>query len=338
MALLLVECTKLRVENTNQTVNCLISASDAIMMANPKNRSKEIFHMSYVLSCCSTTDLTHQQLNDRNISYACFHYMLDGKTYTDDLWQSMTPHEFFDAMVQGAETKTSQLNTDEFYQYFKSLVSQGKDVVHVCLSSGLSGTFNSARIAADMLKEDYPDRRVYLVDSLGASSGYGLLVDRMADLRDAGYSAEELYQWAKDNCLKVHLWFFSTDLTFYVKGGRVSKASGWFGTILKICPLLNMDVNGKLVPRFKIRGKDKVIHSIVDKMEEFADDRLNYNKTCYICHSDCIEDANAVRDLVEERFPNLKGKVQIYSIGTTIGSHTGPGTVALFFWGDERVD
>ncbi len=294
--------------------------------------------MSYVLSCCSTTDLTHEQLNGRNISYVCFHYMLDGKTYTDDLWQSMTPHEFFDAMVQGADTKTTQVNTDEFYQYFKGHLEQGNDVVHVCLSSGLSGTYNSARIAVDMLKEEYPDRTVYLVDSLGASSGYGLLVDRMADLRDEGYSAEELYNWAVENRLKVHLWFFSTDLTFYVKGGRVSKASGWFGTILKICPLLNMDNIGKLVPRFKIRGKDKVISAIVDKMEECAENRTDYNQKCYISHSDSEEDAKKVAALVEERFPNLKDKVEIYPIGTTIGSHTGPGTVALFFWGDERVD
>ena len=294
--------------------------------------------MSYILSCCSTADLTHTHLEQRKISYACFHYMLNGETYTDDLWQSMSSHEFFEAMAQGAETKTSQLNTDEFYQYFKPFLEQGLDVVHVCLSSGLSGTYNSARIAVDMLREEFPEGKVYLVDSLGASSGYGLLVDKLADLRDEGYTAEELYDWACSNRLKAHLWFFSTDLTFYVKGGRVSKASGWFGTILKICPLLNMDLNGKLVPRYKIRGKDKVIHAIVDKMEEHAQDGLQYNQKCYISHSDCAHDAKAVAELVEKRFPNLKGKVEIFSIGTTIGSHTGPGTVALFFWGDERID
>ena len=292
----------------------------------------------YVLSCCSTTDLTKQQLDARNIPYVCFHYMVDGTNYTDDLWQSMTPDDFFAAMVNGAETKTSQVNTQEFCAYFRPFLEQGKDIVHVCLSSGLSGTYNSARIAADMLKEEFPDRSVYLVDSVGASSGYGLLVNRMADLRDEGMSAADLYQWAMDNRLKMHHWFFSTDLTFYVKGGRVSKASGWFGTILKICPLLNMDFRGKLIPRFKIRGKNNVIKAIVDKMEEYADDRLDYHEKCYMCHSACYEDARAVADLVEARFPRLKGKVEIYSIGTTIGSHTGPGTVALFFWGDKRED
>jgi DegV family protein with EDD domain len=296
------------------------------------------FMNQYVLSCCSTADLSKEQLDNRNIPYVCFHYMVDDKPYTDDLWQSMTPKEFFDAMVNGADTKTAQVNTDEFITYFRPFLQDGKDVVHVCLSSGLSGTFNSARIAAEMLKEEFPDRTIYLVDSLGASSGYGLLVDRMADLRDEGFSAEELYNWANENRLKVHLWFFSTDLTFFVKGGRISKASGWVGTMLKLCPLMNMSNEGKLVPRFKLRGKQNAIKAIVEKMETFADNRENYAEKCYICHSDCYEDAKTVADMVESRFPKLIGNVEIFPIGTTIGSHTGPGTVALFFWGDQRVD
>ena len=188
------------------------------------------------------------------------------------------------------------------------------------------------------MMEKYPDRKVLIVDSLGASSGYGLFMDKLADLRDGGMSIDELYAWANDNKLKLHHWFFSTDLTFFVKGGRISKASGWFGTVLKICPLLNMDNIGKLIPRFKIRGKDRVITEIVNKMAEFADDRLDYSGKCYISQSACYEDARKVADLIEARFPKLNGKVLINNIGTTIGSHTGPGTVALFFWGDERVD
>ena len=177
-----------------------------------------------------------------------------------------------------------------------------------------------------------------MLDSLGASSGYGLFMDKLADLRDAGLSIDELYAWAEAHRLQLHHWFFSTDLTFYVKGGRISKASGWFGTKLKICPLLNMDNLGRLIPRYKIRGKKKVIEAIVDKMQEHAQDGLHYSGKCYISNSACYEDARAVADLVEQRFPNLSGKVEIYSVGTTIGSHTGPGTVALFFWGDERTE
>lgn len=154
----------------------------------------------------------------------------------------------------------------------------------------------------------------------------------------ASIAMEEVYDFAMKNRLKVHHWFFSTDLTFYVRGGRISKASGAIGGLLGICPLLNMDNEGRLIPRFKIRTKKKVIKKIVDQMEENAEGGLSYSGKCYISQSACYEDARAVADLIEERFPNLNGKVEINNIGTTIGSHTGPGTVALFFWGKERVD
>ncbi len=293
---------------------------------------------SFVLSCCSTADLSLEHFQKRNIEYVPFHYYVNDEHKFDDLWQSMKPEEFYAAMAEGADTKTSQVNVEDFTEYFRGLLEKGADVVHVCLSSGLSGTYNSARLAVEGLKEEFPNQNVYVVDSLGASSGFGLFMDKLADLRDQGKTAQEVVAWAEQNRLQLHHWFFSTDLTFYVKGGRVSKASGWFGTILKICPLLNMDNNGKLVPRFKIRGKNNVINAIVDKMEEFAQGGLDYNGKCYISQSACMEDARAVADLVEQKFPNLNGKVEIYPIGPTIGSHTGPGTVALFFWGSPRID
>jgi DegV family protein with EDD domain len=244
--------------------------------------------------------------------------------------------KFYQAMADGAMTKTSQVNVDEFVAYFRPFLEAGQDILHVCLSSGISGVYNSANAAKALLEVEYPDRKILVLDSLGASSGYGLFMDKLADLRDAGLSVEELYGWAQEHRLQLHHWFFSTDLTFYVRGGRISKASGWFGTVLKICPLLNMDDQGRLIPRYKLRGKQKVIEAIVDKMAEHAEDGLSYNGKCYISNSACYEDARKVADLVEERFPQLNGKVVINNIGTTIGSHTGPGTVALFFWGDQR--
>ena len=290
----------------------------------------------YILSCCSTADLPKAYFDERNIKYACFHYLLDGKAYLDDLGQSMPLSEFYQAMVNGADTKTFQINASEYEQYFEPFLKEGKDIVHLTLSSGISGTYNSALLAKEILEERYPERKVYIVDSLAASSGYGLLVDGAADQRDSGMDAPTLYQWLLDNRLKVHHWFFSTDLTFYIKGGRVSKTAGFFGGILGICPLLNVDNLGRLIPRSKIRPKKKVIHTIVDRMEEFADGGLNYSGKCFLSHSACPEDARAVADLVEARFPKLQGKVMINDIGTTIGSHTG--TVALFFWGSQRVD
>lgn len=292
----------------------------------------------YVLSCCSTADLSHDHFVARDISYICFHYFMDGVEYEDDLGRSMPFDAFYAAMVNGADTKTSQISAGEYSAYFEKILAQGKDILHVSLSSGISGSVQSARNAAKMVLEKYPDRKIRIVDSLAASSGYGLLMDKLADKRDEGMGLDELADWAETNKRRVHHWFFSSDLTFFVKGGRVSKTAGAIGGILGICPLLNVDVDGKLIPREKIRPKKRVIKRITEKMAEFADGRLEYSDKCYMCNSACYDDARAVADIIEAEFPNLKGKVEINSIGTTIGSHTGPGTVAIFFWGDERVD
>lgn len=291
----------------------------------------------YVISCCSTADLSKEQMEARGLHYICFHYELNGKEYADDLGQSMPFDQFYKEMAaEGATTKTSQVNAEEYEEYFESFLKEGYDVLHLTLSSGISGSINSANIAREELMERYPDRKLYVLDSLGASSGYGLLMDKLCDLRDEGKSIDEVYEWAKENRLKLQHWFFSTDLTFYIRGGRISKTAGTIGNILNICPLLNVDGEGKLIPREKIRGKRRVIQQIVKKMEEHAQNSTEYSGKCYISESACMEDAEAVAKLVEERFPKLNGRVEINSIGTTIGSHTGPGTVALFFWGDER--
>ncbi len=293
---------------------------------------------SYILSCCSTADLSKEHFQKRNIFYTCFHFELDGKEYLDDLGETIPFDQFYKALAEGADTKTSQINAEEFIEYFEPFLKEGNDIVHVTLSSGISGVYNSACIAKGELLEKYPDRKIYIIDSLSASSGYGLFMDQLADLRDKGFSAEELAAWAEEHKLELNSWFFSTDLTFYVKGGRISKASGFVGNLLNICPLLNVSNEGKLIPRFKIRTKKKVITAIVDKMAEFAENGTDYDGKCYICHSACYEDAKAVADLVRSRFPKITEEIEINSVGTTIGSHTGPGTVALFFWGKKRED
>lgn len=292
----------------------------------------------YIISCCSTADISEEHFHSRDIHYICFHYELDGVQYADDLGKTMSFDQFYSAMANGADTKTSQINVEEYSAYFEPFLQEGKDIIHLTLSSGITSTINSANIAADMLADKYPDRKIYIVDSLAASSGYGLLMDRMADLRDDGMDIDALREWALANRLKLNHWFFSTDLTFFIKGGRISKTSGYIGGMLNICPLMNVDYEGRLIPRYKIRTKRKVIQTIVDKMEECIEEGCDYNGKCYISHSACYEDARAVADLVESRFPRLNGRVLINSIGTTIGAHTGPGTVALFFWGKERIN
>lgn len=292
----------------------------------------------YCISCCSTADLTKKYLDDRGIRYVCFHFELGGQDYPDDLGATVSPEELYRRMVAGEETKTSQVGVGEYMDYFREMLDAGQDILHLTLSSGISGTYNSACAAREQLKEAYPQRKIYIVDSLAASSGYGLLMDTLADMRDAGQSIDELYSWICAHKKELQHWFFSTDLTFFIRGGRVSKTAGFIGSVLNICPLLNVNYEGKLIPREKVRTKKKVIQRIVEKMEENAQGGLDYSGKCFISHSECAEDAAAVAALVESRFPRLNGKVQIYPIGATIGSHTGPGTVALFFWGKERSD
>ncbi len=291
----------------------------------------------FILSCDSTCDLTKEYLNRLDIHYICMHYALNGREYRDDFGESMSLKSFYQAMRDGADTKTSQINTDEFLSYFRPFLEQGEDVFHLTLSSGISGTYNAACIARDMLKEEFPDRKIWIVDSLAASTGFGLLMVYLAEKSDTGVSGDELYQWAVENRLHVHHWVMSTDLTWYVKGGRISKASGWFGTVLNICPVIDMNDEGQLIPRYKLRGKRAAIKKIVAEMKEHANDGTNYSGRCFVFHSDSYEDALKVSDMVTETFPKLSEPVSIYEIGTTIGAHTGPGTVSLTFMGDERV-
>ena len=291
---------------------------------------------AFTLTCCSTADRPKSFFDKREIPYACFHWSEGGVDHLDDLYQSITPEEFYGAIKAGAEPTTSQVSVGEFVALWEPVAAGGSDVLHVSLSSGLSGAYNAAALAASQVEAAHPGRRVLVVDSLGASSGYGMLVEYLADLRDAGASLDEAHAWALAHRLNVHHWFFSTDLTSYVRGGRVSRVSGFVGTALRICPVLDMNDEGRLIPRDKIRTKAKAERDVVARMGEHAEGGLAYAGKCSISQGACREDAERVRDLVEERFRALRGKVTISDIGTVIGSHTGPGTVALFFMGDAR--
>jgi DegV family protein with EDD domain len=292
----------------------------------------------FIVTCCSTADMPLEFFKVRKIPFACFRFYIDGKEYLDDLGQSMPFEKFYNKIKEGAIATTSQVNVDQYTQLFEPILREGKDILHISFSSGLSGTYNSACIARDTLLEKYPGRQLYVVDSLGASSGYGLLVTTACDMRDEGKDIDKVCEWLEENKLRLHHWFFSTDLTSYYRGGRISRTSAAFGTLLQICPMLNMNFEGKLAPRDKYHGKRRVIKEIVKRMEEHAENGLDYSGKCYISHSACYEDAQTVADMIEERFLSLDGKVMINSVGTVIGSHTGPGTVALFFFGDKRED
>ena len=289
----------------------------------------------YILSCCSSCDLSNEWIERRKLHYVSFNVSLDGVQYKDDMGKTFSPRDLLKKMEEGADAKTSMVSIGEYVDYFKPFLKEGKDILHVSLSTGISGTYNGACQAADILRETYPDRKIIVIDSMAASSGYGLLMDMAADKRDEGLDIDELAAWIEDNKLNVIHWFFSTDLQYYRKGGRISKTAGTIGQVLNICPLLNVDLEGRLTPREKIRTKKKVVKRIVEKMIEEADGGINYTGKVFLSDSD-KELGDEVTALIEETFPQLKGRVARFDIGCTIASHTGPGTVALFFKGKKR--
>ena len=291
----------------------------------------------YVLTCCSTADMPLEYFRKRSIPFVCFHFTIEGREYPDDLGQSMSFEEFYRRVAAGALPTTSQVSVGQYLEFFAPFLQAGKDIVHITISSGLSGSYHSALVARDELQPSYPDRKIMILDSLAASSGYGLLVDLAAEMRDHGASLDQVAGWVEANKLNLHHWFFSTDLTHLKRGGRLSATSALVGTVLHICPLMNMNDAGKLIPRAKIRGKKHVMVEMVHMMEQHARDGLGYSGKCFISHSACHEDARSVADMIEGKFPKLNGPVRIASIGTAIGAHTGPGTVALFFMGDRRI-
>lgn len=292
---------------------------------------------NFILSCSSTVDLTAEYLKERDIKYICFSFAIDGVEYPHDFGKTMSTEVFFDKMKNGAEPTTSQVNVSKYIDYFEELLKEGKPILHIDFSSGMSGSYNSSLIAKQELLEKYPDAQINIIDSLGGATGQGMLLSLAADKRDSGLEIEDVAEYVERLKHKIHYWFFSTDLTSFVRGGRISTASGWVGTILKICPLLRLNDEGKIVPTEKCRGKAKAIQTIVDKMVQYADNGVDYDSKCFICHSVCIDDAVAVKELVEEKFPKLKGKIEIFDVGPIIGSHTGPGTVGLFFVGADRT-
>ena len=293
--------------------------------------------MSYVLSCCSTADLSKEHFERRNINYVCFHYYLDEAYYPDDLGQTMSFPEFYKAMENGAMTKTSQVNVTEFEEYFEPFLKEGKDILHVTLSSGISGVNNAANIAKTMMEEKYPDRKIYIVDSLSAACGYGMLMDTLADLRDAGKSIDELHDWVEANKGNVHHWLTATDLTYLIRGGRLSKTSGFVGQILNICPIMSVVGDGTLKAMQKVRTKKKVLEALANKVVENTEEGAEYAGKCYVAHSACEEDAKTLVSLIEAKVPALKDKVVLGNIGTVIGSHTGPGALLVCFFGNERA-
>ena len=290
----------------------------------------------FTLSCCSTVDLPYAYMASRHIPVLFYTYVVDGTEYDDDMGRDPAAlPRFYGFIRQGKLPQTSQINVAAYMDFFEKLLQTG-DVLHIAFTSGQSGSVHNAFLAAEELRKKYPDRKLVVIDSLCSSSGYGLLVDCAADLRDEGKSLDEVAQWVLDNRNKVHHQFFSSNMTQFRRTGRVSGAAAMVATIMNICPIMRLDDKGAIKAYSKVRGKKKAVETTVDAMEQHAQGGRDYDQRCFVCHSRCPEDAALLITALEERFPHLKGKIRLCDIGTIIGSHSGPGTVAVFFLGDER--
>lgn len=291
----------------------------------------------YIITTSSTADLPKEYFVKKDLKFVKYHFELDGKEYLDDLGDSISSKEFYEKIKEGCNTRTSLVNEEEYIKFFEELLESKKNIIHIELSSGISGSYNSAKNAAERLNQ-INENKIKVIDSLAASSGLGLLVDSALDLKKQGKSFDEVVDFLENNKLNLHHWFFSTNLERYFKGGRISKTSFMLGSFLNIYPLLNVSKEGKLVVRKKLHGIKAVRKEILNMLYENIQDKENYSGKIFICHSDFLEEACHLAKIIEEKFPKIKEEIKINNIGPTIGSHSGVGTFAVFFYGTKRED
>lgn len=284
----------------------------------------------YVITVNSTVDLPKEWLEERKVPVIPLKYTIDNETYTD--MEGLSSKEFFEKLRDGKMATTSQINPEEARAQLEPFLKEGKDVLHLGFSSGLSGTYNSMRIAGEELKEEYPEAKIIIIDTLCACLGEGLLLYKALQLKEAEKTIEETAKWVEEN--KLHICHNVTvdDLFHLHRGGRISKASAVLGSVVQIKPIIHMDENGKLQVIGKERGRKKSLNKIVDMAVEQI--KGWDNDIAMITHGDCQEDAEYVAKLVRERL-GIEN-ILINNIGTVIGSHTGPGVVAVFVMGNKR--
>ncbi len=286
----------------------------------------------FVIATDSTSDLPLKYLEENDIPFISLTFNIDGADRKDDLGKTVDYKAFYARMREGSPATTAQITMNEFITFFEPMLQKGLDVIYIGFSSGLSGTFESSVMAQRELAPKYPQARLTVIDSRCASMGEGLLVYLAAEKKKAGASYDEVVKWAEENKLKLNHWFTVDDLHHLHRGGRVSATSAIIGTILKIKPILNVNNEGKLIPMEKSAGRKHALKRLVELMEENAVDPGS--QTVFVSHGDSAEDAEYVANLVREKF-GVKN-IMINYIGPVIGSHSGPGTIALFFMGRQR--
>lgn len=284
----------------------------------------------YVITTDNNSDLPESYFREHGVGCTYLSYAMDGKIYTHGNF--LLEHQFYEAMRNGSLPTTAQANPEITREMMEPYLKEGKDILHIAFSSGLSGTCSSAILAAQELMEEYPERKIVVVDSLAASLGQGLLVYFAQQKKEAGEDMDAVAQWAENNKLHIVHMFTVDDLYHLYRGGRLSKTAAVVGSVLNIKPVLHVDNEGKLVPVGKVRGRKKALLELVKAMEEKT--QGYETDTVFISHGDCKEDAEFVAEKVRERY-RVKTMI-INHVGAVIGAHSGPGTLALFFVGSPR--
>lgn len=288
---------------------------------------------NYVIVTDSTSDLPEEIISNLGIKVIPLTFEIEGKSYLDHPKDSeMNFHDFYERLRNGERSVTSLINAGTFIEEFSPILKDGFDILYIAFSSALSGTYNSCMIAIDELKGTYSDAKIIAIDSKCASVGEGLLVYSAAKKKEAGMNIEDLQDWIQQNMLKVCHWFTVDDLNHLKRGGRVSALSATIGTALNIKPVLHVDNEGRLIAMEKVRGRKK---SIVELLHHMVKTCINpEEQTVFIGHGDTKEDAEFLADLIREKLP-VKEIIITY-VGPVVGTHSGPGTIALFFFGTER--
>lgn len=288
----------------------------------------------YVITTENAADLPESFVKENEIGVLSLYYTIDGVTYGPGHQPQMSAEEFYAKMRAGMMPKTQQVNPDQAMETFRTYLKQGKDILHLALTSAVSGSCNSAMMAARELKEEFPERTITVIDTLVGTLAQGMLVERAVRMKKAGKTLEQAAQWVREAVPHTCLYATVDDLNHLYRGGRVSKTSAFLGSAIGIKPILKLNETGNLVPFAKVRGRKQSLQALVKQMEEHVGSFLKENDTVYISHGDCPEEANYLAQLVKERLGIAK--TMISHIGPVIGSHAGPGAIALSFLGENK--
>ncbi len=286
----------------------------------------------YTIIADSTNDLPDYIIKENNIKIVHLLYDIDGETYGKD--RELSPHEFYQKMREGGSTKTAAANTEEISQCFREVLDEGKDILFMCLSSGISSTVGNAFVCKSELEEEYPESKICVIDSLCASGGQGFLLYLAIDNLKKGMDVEENYKSLEAIKLNIVHKFTVEDLVYLQRGGRISKAAATLGTMINLKPLLHVDNEGKLVAESKVRGRKKSLQQMVKDMEKSMGSYRDKQDLIIICHADVEEDVQYTANLIKQTYN--PAKIIISGVTPTIGAHSGPGTIAIFFLGDIR--